>query len=89
MKTFIYGLMLATGLGLAGCAKSYHAEVEDVREQERQAQENVREKQRELEDTVVDENRKIREEQREAEDAARREAERNENRTDTLPDVTP
>lgn len=74
MKTFIYGLMLATGLGLAGCGKSFRAEVQDVREQERQSTEKVREKERELQDTKIEEGKKIMKEQRDVEDAANRDA---------------
>lgn len=85
MKTFIYGLMLATGLGLAGCAKSFHAEVQDVREQEQSSQEKVREKERELQDTKIDEGKKLMKERRDVEDAANRDA----NRVEPAPVVVP
>jgi hypothetical protein len=74
MKMFMYGLMLATGLGLAGCAKSFHAEVQDVRDAEKAASEKVRDKERELQDTKMEEGKKIMKERRDVEDAANREA---------------
>ena len=90
MKTVIGGLMLTTALGLAGCAKSFHAEVQDVREQERKELENVREKERELQDAKVDAAKNIEKERRDVEDAAAREAaNRDANRVEPAPVVVP
>ena len=90
MKSFIYGLMLATGLGLAGCAKSFQAEVKDVRETERQESQNIREKERELQDAKLEGMKKVEKERRDVEDAATREAEnRDVNRTEPAPIVVP
>ena len=77
MKKVIFGLMLAAGLGLAGCEKSPESEIKDVREAERNAAKNVTDKERELQDTKIEEGKKIEEEKREAADALNREAERN------------
>lgn len=89
MKTFIGGLMLATALGLAGCAKSFHAEVQDVKEQQREEMENIRDKERELQDAKVDAAENIEKERRDVEDAAAREAARDANRVDPAPVVVP
>ena len=74
MKKVIFGLMLAAGLGLAGCQKSVDSEVKDVKEAERNAAKNVGDKERELQDTKIEEGKKIRDEKAEAADAINREA---------------
>ena len=77
MKKIICGLMLAAGLGLAGCTKSVDSEIKDVRDAEKNAAKNITDKQRELQDTKVEEGKKITEEKREAVDAINREADKN------------
>lgn len=76
MKKLICGLMIAVGLGLAGCQKSVDSEVKDVRDAERNAQKNITDKERELQDTKIEEGKKIMEEKREANDAINREVDR-------------
>ncbi len=76
MKKVIFGLMLAAGLGLAGCQKSVESEIKDVREAEKNAAQNVTDKERELQDTKIEEGKKIMDEKREANDAINREADK-------------
>lgn len=84
MKNLMFGLLLATGLGLVGCEKSFNAEVQDVRETEKQAMENIKDKERELQDTKIDETQKVIKERRDVEDAAR-----DPNRVEPAPVVVP
>jgi hypothetical protein len=76
MKKVILGLMLAAGLGLAGCQKSVESEINDVRDAEKNAAKNVTDKERELQDTKLEEGKKIVDEKREANDAINREVDR-------------
>lgn len=76
MKKVILGLLVAAGLGLAGCQKSVDSEIKDVREAEKNAAKNVTDKERELQDTQIEEGKKILDEKREANDAINREAEK-------------
>jgi hypothetical protein len=69
MKKLIFGLVIAAGLGLAGCQKSVDSEVKDVNDAQRNAAENIADKERELQDTKIEEGKKILDEKREAVDA--------------------
>jgi hypothetical protein len=69
MKKLIFGLVIAAGLGLAGCQKSVESEVKDVNDAQRTASENIADKERELQDTKIEEGKKILDEKREAVDA--------------------
>jgi hypothetical protein len=69
MKKLIFGLLVAAGLGLAGCQKSVESEVKDVNDAKRTASENIADKERELQDTKIEEGKKILDEKREAVDA--------------------
>jgi hypothetical protein len=77
MKKYVFGLMMAAALGLAGCQKSVQSEMKDVHEAEKHATDKVTQKERELQDTKLEEGKKIQDEKREAVDAINREADKN------------
>ncbi|WP_254510101.1 hypothetical protein [Anatilimnocola floriformis] len=76
MKKIILGLMLAAGLGLAGCQKSVNSEIKDVHDAEKNAAKKITDKERELQDTKMEEGKKILQEKREANDAINKEVEK-------------